>query len=670
MNLKTQLLFISILMLGLPWAGCQSMQEITQVLARSQENVLENTLSAATLVLANQVSPLATRHHSTLGPAIYAVRAQDQVQLDGYQNDWQQPIPPHYKLQQAKRSLDIAAQYRNDHLYLWITTQTDKARFARPGQHEWEQFKLKGLSEQGEITEYDVKTAGSGSFYLTRVAATGNGSGLSHPAYWHETAQGAQIELRVPLAQFNRGISLDWQIYQEQKLTFNLGTQNSFRPLLHQNDDITEQLAPVIQQGIALYLVDQQGWLLSQVTGERIKNDTPGFWLMEKIYAWLLDTSALPQWRPLFERSQLIYPEFITQFQQATWFSEGYRSHLLMVKPLQFDPDTTYYLVATQPGEVLIRLAGSAFNRLFFISLFAFFVTAGGLFAYASWLTWRINKLSASAQQQLQRDAEFTGELPLNTSQDELGSLSRSFSQLLALKQQQTDYLSSLAAKLSHEIRTPLAMIRSSLDNLTHAHDMTTEQATYIQRAANGCTRLSQMITSMSEAKRLEQSLQDFEYDQVVINDMLAELTLAYQHTWPKHQFVFIDRTQQPISVEIYPELLVQALDKLVDNATDFARPNTPIELILSENELDWQIDVYNQGAPIPDSMTHTIFDSLVSMRTAKSDKAHLGLGLFIVSLIMKHHQGKFSAKNTRDGVVFSLVLARFNRIIAKRIEQ
>nr|WP_251080798.1 ATP-binding protein [Motilimonas cestriensis] len=341
-----------------------------------------------------------------------------------------------------------------------------------------------------------------------------------------------------------------------------------------------------------------------------------------------------------------------------------------MVQPLQIDPTTTHYLLATQRGEVLIRLAGSAFNRLFFISLFAFVITAGGLFAYASWLTWRINKLSASALQQLQQETEFSGELPLNASKDELGSLSRSFSQLLALKQQQTDYLSSLAAKLSHEIRTPLAVIRSSIDNLTQGQHLDEEQTTYIQRASNGCIRLSQMITAMSEAKRLEQSLNDFELDTVSLNDMLQELSTAYQHTWPSQSFVFIDQTNRQIIAEIYPELLVQALDKLIDNAIDFAEPNSKIELILSDNELDWQIDVYNQGSSIPEKMTRTIFDSLVSVRSTPTEKAHLGLGLFIVSMIMKHHKGTFSAKNTRQGVAFSLNFAHFSRLIPKRLDK
>nr|WP_238486324.1 ATP-binding protein [Motilimonas eburnea] len=268
----------------------------------------------------------------------------------------------------------------------------------------------------------------------------------------------------------------------------------------------------------------------------------------------------------------------------------------------------------------------------------------------------------------MQQDANYSGELPLIKSQDELGELARNFNQLLTLKQQQTDYLSSLASKLSHELRTPLAVIRSSLDNLSHLQQNNTEQTPFITRASDGCHRLSQIITAMSEAKRLEQSLHDFDYQLVNVPELLKELSQAYQQTWPDHPIEFINQLGPEFEAWIYPELLVQALDKVIDNAIDFAKATTPITLTLTlcKNELNWQIDVYNQGDALPQQHELTIFDSLVSMRAQQNKalpqdtgpnqgKSHLGLGLYIVSIIQKHHQGTCRAQNVDQGVVFSL---------------
>ncbi len=683
MKLKTQLLLISIVMLGLPWAGCQSIKEITQVLATSQEQMLASSLSSAALVLKQQPNTLDKTHPNTFGEAVYAVKAQDKIQLDGYDNDWQQPIAPSqsWRAKPQQKELSLSAQYQDKYLYLWIQLSTDQPRYNQPQAEQWQQIMLQGLNQQGQITSYSIQVSGAGQFYLNAVNSN---TASQHKAlgFWRENEQGASIELKLPFTDFAKGLGLDWQIYQREfskainahplaevedsvseRKIFSLGTQGSLRPLLHQDDRLTALLTPLVQQGIQISLVDQQGWLLSQVTGPRVKSDVPGFWLMEKVYAWLQENQTMPQWRELFERSQLVYPEFVSQFKQPTWFKQGYRSHLLMVEPIQVDQQSQYYLIATQGGEVLIRLAGSSFNRLLFISLIAFIAIVLGLFSYATWLTWRVNRLSASATMQMQQDSKFNGNLPLMQSQDELGALARNFSQLLTLKQQQTDYLSSLAAKLSHELRTPLAVIRSSLDNLNQPTNQDSEQALFIARASDGCRRLSQIITAMSEAKRLEQSLNDFDYDKVNVPSMLYELTQAYQHTWPEQPIEFINQVEDDFEAGIYPELVVQALDKLVDNAADFATPGSAITLTLGKNELNWHINVYNQGSALPEQQELSIFDSLVSMRSGQAiaeqnsaqGKSHLGLGLYIVSIIQKHHQGTCKAYNTDQGVVFSL---------------
>ncbi|MFO6422473.1 ATP-binding protein [Motilimonas sp. KMU-193] len=680
MKLKTQLLLISIVMLGLPWAGCQSIKEITQVLATSQEQMLANSLASAALVLQQQPSALRQPHPSTFGAAVYAVKAKDQIQLDGYANDWQQPQPPslQWQAKPQQKALKLSAQIQDKYLYLWIQLNTDKPRYNQPQATQWQQIVLQGLNQQGEIIHYPIQVSGAGEFYLnaTNAKTTSRHQALG---FWRENEQGADIELKLPFSDFAQGLGLDWQIYQREfskainahpladvedsvseKKIFSLGTQGSLRPLLHQNDELTALLTPLVQQGIQLALVDQQGWLLSEVSGPKVNRDIPGFWLMEKVYAWLQQNDTQPQWRDLFERNQLVYPEFVSQFKQPTWFKQGYRSHLLMVEPIQVNQHSQYYLIASQGGEVLIRLAGSSFNRLLFISLIAFCVIVLGLLSYATWLTWRVNRLSASAAAQMNQDSEFNGNLPLMQSQDELGELARNFNQLLTLKQQQTDYLSSLASKLSHELRTPLAVIRSSLDNLNHLGVSHDEQSIFITRASDGCRRLSQIITAMSEAKRLEQSLNDFECDQVKVAELLHELSQAYQHTWPEQRIEFINQLDDDFTAWIYPELVVQALDKLVDNAIDFATPGTTITLTLSKDELNWQINVYNQGQALPEQHGLTIFDSLVSMRSdempkAEPDKSHLGLGLYIVSIIQKHHQGTCKAYNAQQGVVFSL---------------
>jgi signal transduction histidine kinase len=59
--------------------------------------------------------------------------------------------------------------------------------------------------------------------------------------------------------------------------------------------------------------------------------------------------------------------------------------------------------------------------------------------------------------------------------------------------------------------------------------------------------------------------------------------------------------------------------------------------------------------------MRAQLFDSLVSVREHRDGRPHLGLGLYIVSLIAKFHGGRAEARDLPDGtgVAFSVIFPR-----------
>ena len=77
-------------------------------------------------------------------------------------------------------------------------------------------------------------------------------------------------------------------------------------------------------------------------------------------------------------------------------------------------------------------------------------------------------------------------------------------------------------------------------------------------------------------------------------------------------------------------------------------------------------IDVENDGPLLPEAMAGRLFDSMVSVRMSvenecssrfRKESLHLGLGLYIVRLIMDFHSGKVTGMNrdSHDGVIFTL---------------
>jgi K+-sensing histidine kinase KdpD len=93
-----------------------------------------------------------------------------------------------------------------------------------------------------------------------------------------------------------------------------------------------------------------------------------------------------------------------------------------------------------------------------------------------------------------------------------------------------------------------------------------------------------------------------------------------------------------------------------------FGAPDEPIVIKLAESRDAVCLSVVNYGSVLPSAMQKQIFNSMVSLREARTDnEPHLGLGLFIARLVAEFHGGRIRAHNLDDaaGVVFEVTLPR-----------
>ena len=92
------------------------------------------------------------------------------------------------------------------------------------------------------------------------------------------------------------------------------------------------------------------------------------------------------------------------------------------------------------------------------------------------------------------------------------------------------------------------------------------------------------------------------------------------------------------------PDLIVQLLDKLIDNAVDFSPAGATITVRLHLEPAAALIEVENPGPPLPGHLRGRLFESLWQSRPDGDSRPHFGLGLYIVRLIAEFHGGEASA--------------------------
>ena len=312
-------------------------------------------------------------------------------------------------------------------------------------------------------------------------------------------------------------------------------------------------------------------------------------------------------------------------------------------------------VIVEETTQAVVSLSNRALEQLVAVTLIAFGVGALTLFFFASSLSSRLRKLRDEADNAIDSQGRVRGLVAGEHARDEIGDLSRGFSTVLERLGQYNAYLENLAARLTHELRTPIAVVRSSLDNMK-LQETAGETGIYLTRAEDGLNRLEIILTRMSEATRLEQTVRGSEREIFDAKTVLAGCVAGYAAAYPARKFE-LKLPDESVQLTGAPDLFAQMLDKLAANAVDFATRD-PVEISLERTGNAAMLHFSNSGPLLPAEMKERLFESMVSVRKERAaHEPHLGLGLYIVRQIAEFHGGSATAADRADGsgVTFEL---------------
>ena len=314
-------------------------------------------------------------------------------------------------------------------------------------------------------------------------------------------------------------------------------------------------------------------------------------------------------------------------------------------------------VVVEETGNTIASFTSRATEKLITATLAVFVLVAGVVLLFATRLAGRVRRLRDEAESAIDAQGRVRALTAASNAGDEVGDLSRSFSQLLERLAQYHDYLENLGARITHEFRTPVTIVRSSLDNLA-MQPLPAEALDYMQRANDGLKRLDNLISRMGEARRLEQALRDSERTVYDARDVVNGCVEGYRMASAQQVFETLTG-DAAVMVNGSPDLLAQAFDKFIANAMSFALPGSSIVISLQRVDAEALLEVGNAGPLLPAGPALRLFDSMVSIRADDTSTAepHLGLGLYVVRLVAQFHHGSATASNRPDGsgVTFAL---------------
>lgn len=701
-GLRSKFILLSGFLFLLPWLGYEYVWEMEKFLRKGQEKTLVGTTRALATALHERPALFDSQTNFLdqviKGRDLYAYNLSNPIQLDGKLSDWHpyQPLFWHYDeryLQDTKTTHRIddlsfdhmVGKYEN-YLYAVFKVADESLVYRAKNtlsitRNDHLQIMLK--TPQGSFKNYIITARQDG--WVNAFDAQTRTPVTQIQGYFKSTESGYNIELRLPLNMLGNKLGFaieDWdngKTEPQVMSTSNLQSPSDIGSVLVPSPEINRILKGMGHSGSRIWVLDKHHRVLAQsgsihhadgVWADGLTEQTTKTWWQrfEKTYLHPLYYKILT--RPEDEFLDTLHDVAAMQGKHigkalsgtpdSSWrLTPDNKAVILSAAyPIWIDDKVIGAVVAEETTNGVRTLRNKSLEKLFNVILAVMLIGTITLFFFATRISSRIRRLRDTAEQAIDAQGRITGNINYADSNDEIGDLARSFANIVSRLGGYTNYLETMSSRLSHELRTPVAVVRSSLENLQMQPQDELSQK-YLDRASEGVERLGKIITTMSEATRLEQSILSAEPEPFDLQEVVSGCMQGYQLAYPSHTFK-LDICQTPLPMRGAPEFIAQLLDKLINNALEFSEANNDISVILKQAEQQAILSISNQGPLLPEGLTEHIFDSMVSVRSQQlQQQPHLGLGLYIVRLVCDYHEGSVVAanNNSEDGVIFTVKL-------------
>jgi signal transduction histidine kinase len=662
MKLGTRLfIFSSVFLVLLPWFGFHFIAKIEQSLLQGQEEAQSMVASAIATALKGY-----SRFFDVDKNAYYVYPVKQNITVDGYagdDEDWYRLRQQFTAYENSKLSLLLVDD--EDHLYFYLKVKDDNIVYRNPRYiplDSSDHIRLEYIDDDGRHRRLVLLAEGQGKVSVYEVVkdwrlwSTGQHINAVD-GVWRETDTGYDVEIKLPRKWLhaNRRLSLSIvDVFGENErnpdtiVSTNVSDSKLLNPLLFQSHEITSVIKNMSEFDSRICVIDKYRRIRAVIGGQRIRSS----------FCQSKDKVS-ENW------SQGV----LTGNNQVTAVEEDDETLIVAAHPV-FDDEEVIgaVLVGKNSRQILSRHRDTLIDVIL-VTLALFFLVIISLFVFSTWLAFRINRLKNQTSSLIDESGRFIRHINLTdtNSRDEIGELSRSFTSLLDKLNSYTCFLETVPRMLRHEILNPVNTISMSLQNLrkqgAQQQSDAAELSLGVDAACNAVEQLQLIVSSLTEAASIEEALAQ---DEIDVFDIAALLHEYVQNSQLKHKQALLryDGERSGVFVRGSYMRIVQLLDKLKDNAIDFALPGSEISFQLdTDHDQQVIIRVKNSGEIIPQERLDVLFQGMISHRTVKTETPHLGIGLYVAHQIAQFHQGQLLIANLRDkqGVEVVLILPRIN---------
>ncbi|MBO7461780.1 MAG: sensor histidine kinase [Bacteroidales bacterium] len=219
---------------------------------------------------------------------------------------------------------------------------------------------------------------------------------------------------------------------------------------------------------------------------------------------------------------------------------------------------------------------------------------------------------------------------------------------------------------VSHELKTPLTNIQGYIETLIDGGLKDEEiNMKYLVRTDRNISRLISIVQDLDTISKFESGMLKVTMEDFDLVEVVGEvLEFNEKKASDKHIALKIDNSiGQPVMVHADKNRIYEVINNLVINSINYGNENGTTEVVISDIENKYLLDVRDNGIGIAEENVGRVFERFFRVDKSRSrDSGGTGLGLAIVKHIMEAHNEMITVKSKIGvGTTFSITLKKAN---------
>lgn len=236
-------------------------------------------------------------------------------------------------------------------------------------------------------------------------------------------------------------------------------------------------------------------------------------------------------------------------------------------------------------------------------------------------------------------------------------SLKRSVQQVEQAYKAKSDFITNI----SHELLTPLHGILNFSEIGVKKCDRSDRIhfGKYFEAINESAIKLNESISTLLDFSKFSSGEFGCLFKKINFTDLVYVSCDPLRDKIDKKRIeIFYPDREKYCYINADPDVLVKAVENVIDNAIKFSDVDSPVFIDIAEEGNNYQLTIKDEGIGVPEDEIDKIFDSFSKISNRDQMVAEgAGMGLTIAKQIIETHSGEIRAEMPTNGIGLSVII-------------